>query len=177
MVLKHSEFHWLIIIGKYNLVATLHKIEGKRRRGRQRIRLLDSYHQLTGCEFEQTPGDSEGQGSLECCSPRGHKESDVTSRLDNNYVKSNHFTWQTFPLVKVDYKSVSLVGHHPCGQSGLHSEVAFSWPRQLSTPISTQSPQLSTLLLVRQGLAIRIRHMLCHLSRSVMSNSLWPHGL
>ena len=25
-------------------------------------------------EFEQTLGDSEGQGSLECCSPRGHKE-------------------------------------------------------------------------------------------------------
>ena len=37
MVLKHSEFHWLIIIGKNNLVATLHKIEGKRRRGRQRM--------------------------------------------------------------------------------------------------------------------------------------------
>ena len=50
------------------------------------MRLLDGYHQLIGCEFEQTPGDSEGQGSLECCSPRGHKESDVTSRLDDSYV-------------------------------------------------------------------------------------------
>ena len=29
---------------------------------------------MYGCEFEQTPGDSEGQGSLECCSPWGHKE-------------------------------------------------------------------------------------------------------
>ena len=28
-------------------------------------------HQLNGHEFEQTPGDSEGQGSLACCSPRG----------------------------------------------------------------------------------------------------------
>ena len=27
------------------------------------------HHQLNGHEFEQTPGDSEGQGSLECCSP------------------------------------------------------------------------------------------------------------
>ena len=26
----------------------------------------------------QTPGDSEGQGSLVCCSPWGHKESDTT---------------------------------------------------------------------------------------------------
>ena len=31
------------------------------------------HHQLNGQESEQTPGDSEGQGSRECCSPRGHK--------------------------------------------------------------------------------------------------------
>ena len=32
--------------------------------------------QLNGHEFEQTPGNSEGQGCLECCSLRGHKELD-----------------------------------------------------------------------------------------------------
>ena len=36
------------------------------------------YHQLNGPEFEQTLGDSEGQGSLECWSPWGHEESDRT---------------------------------------------------------------------------------------------------
>ena len=36
------------------------------------------HHRLNGHEFEQTPGDSEGQGSLECCSPWGHKELDMT---------------------------------------------------------------------------------------------------
>ena len=36
------------------------------------------HHQLNEHEFEQTPGDSEGQGSLACCSPWGHKESDMT---------------------------------------------------------------------------------------------------
>ena len=36
------------------------------------------HHQLNGHEFEQAPGDSEGQGSLVCSSPWGHKESDVT---------------------------------------------------------------------------------------------------
>ena len=30
-------------------------------------------------EFEQTPGDCEGQGSLACCSPQGHKESGMTN--------------------------------------------------------------------------------------------------
>ena len=35
------------------------------------------HHQINGHEFEQTPEDSEGQKSLACCSPRGHKESDM----------------------------------------------------------------------------------------------------
>ena len=38
-------------------------------------------HGLTdsmGCEFEQALGVGEGQGSLACCSPRGHEESDAT---------------------------------------------------------------------------------------------------
>ena len=37
------------------------------------------HHQLSGHEFVQTLGDSEGQGSLMCCSPWGHKESDKLS--------------------------------------------------------------------------------------------------
>ena len=42
------------------------------------------HHGLSGHESEQTLGDGEGQGSLACCSPRGHKESDMTERLNNN---------------------------------------------------------------------------------------------
>ena len=34
------------------------------------------HHQLNGREFEQTPGDSGGQGSLACCSSKSHKELD-----------------------------------------------------------------------------------------------------
>ena len=40
--------------------------------------MVGQYHQFNGHEFEQTPGDTEGQGSLACCSPRGHKELDTT---------------------------------------------------------------------------------------------------
>ena len=36
------------------------------------------HHQLNGHDFEQTPGDTEGQGRLACCSPLGRKESDMT---------------------------------------------------------------------------------------------------
>ena len=42
------------------------------------------HHRLNGHEFKQTPGDSEGQGSLVCCSPWGYKESDMTEWLNNN---------------------------------------------------------------------------------------------
>ena len=44
------------------------------------------HHQLSGHEFEQTLGDSEGQGSLVCC-PWGHRDSDMTEQLDNNNSK------------------------------------------------------------------------------------------
>ena len=36
------------------------------------------YHQLNGNGFEQTPRDSEGQGSLVCCGPWVHRELDMT---------------------------------------------------------------------------------------------------
>ena len=36
-------------------------------------------HRLNGPEFEQAPGDGEGQGSLACRSPWDHKESNMTS--------------------------------------------------------------------------------------------------
>ena len=38
-------------------------------------------------EFEQSLGNSEGQGSLVCCSSWGHKELDTTERLNNNSSK------------------------------------------------------------------------------------------
>ena len=42
------------------------------------------HHCFKGHEFEQAPGDGEGQGSLACCKPWGCKESDMTERLNNN---------------------------------------------------------------------------------------------
>ena len=54
----------------------LGKFEDKRR-GQQRMRWLDSITDSKD-KFEPTLGDSEGQGSLVCDSPRGHKELDGT---------------------------------------------------------------------------------------------------
>ena len=47
------------------------KIEGKRKRGLQRMRWLGQHHQLNVLESEQTLGGKEGQESLVCCSPLG----------------------------------------------------------------------------------------------------------
>ena len=41
------------------------------------------HHRFNGHEFEQTLGDSEGQGSLACCSPWGRKSSDTTQQLND----------------------------------------------------------------------------------------------
>ena len=46
--------------------------------------MVTQYHQLNGHEFEQTPGDSEGLGSLASFSSWGCKESDMTERPNNN---------------------------------------------------------------------------------------------
>ena len=60
---------------------TLGKTEGRRRKGRQRMRRLDGITNSNGHEFEQVLGDGDGQWSLVCYIPRGHKESDTTEQL------------------------------------------------------------------------------------------------
>ena len=51
----------------------LGKIEGRRRRGLAEDEMIGWHHRLNGHEFEQALGVSDGQGSLACCSPWGHK--------------------------------------------------------------------------------------------------------
>ena len=58
----------------------LGKIEGRRRRGRQRM--IGWHQQLSGHEFEQAPRVGDGQGSLICCSPWSCKELDTTERVN-----------------------------------------------------------------------------------------------
>ena len=61
----------------------LGKSEGRRRRGRQRMRWLDGItDSINGHEFEQVSAVGDGQRSLVCCSPWGYKESDTTEQLN-----------------------------------------------------------------------------------------------
>ena len=52
--------------------------------------MVGCHHQLSGQEFEQDPGVGDGQGSLTCCSPWGHKELDTTRVTER---KLSQETW------------------------------------------------------------------------------------
>ena len=56
------------------------------------------HHWFKGNEFEQAPGDGDGQGGLACCSPWGHKESDTTELLN----------WLNMPLLTRRFESPFL---------------------------------------------------------------------
>ena len=60
----------------------LGKIEGRRKRGQQRMRWLDGITDIMDMDFGWTPGVGEGQGGLACCSSRGCNESDMTEQLN-----------------------------------------------------------------------------------------------
>ena len=52
------------------------------------------HHRLNGHEFEQSLGDSDGQGGLACCGPWGRKELGMTDRLSSNReTKIPHAMW------------------------------------------------------------------------------------
>jgi len=90
--------------------------------------MVGCQHQLNGHEFEQILGDSEGQGSLVCCSPWGHKESDMTERLKPSTVLRGLSAFSHFLQVTHKYYLFSMrnwvslrvnnlpnVIHLPCG--------------------------------------------------------------
>ena len=81
------------------------------------------HHWLDGHEFEQALGVGDGQGSLECCSPWGHKESDTTEQL--NYVKLSR-----------DPMDCNLPGSpvHEISQARILERVAISFSRESSWP-------------------------------------------
>ena len=61
--------------------------EWRQEKGTIEDEMVGWHHWLNRHEFEQAPGDNEGQGSLSCCSPWGCKELDMTQWLNNNTTK------------------------------------------------------------------------------------------
>ena len=59
------------------------------------------HRRLNGHESEQAPGETEGQGSLACCSPWGHKELDMTEQLNKSFIVS--YLHQHWALTVLNY--------------------------------------------------------------------------
>ena len=77
LMLKLQDFgHLMQKADSFEKTLMLGKIEGRRRRGQQRMRWLEGIINSMDMSLSKL-GDSEGQGSLACCSPWGHKESDT----------------------------------------------------------------------------------------------------
>ena len=55
--------------------------------------MVEWHHRLKGHEFEQAPGDGEGQRSPMCCSPWGHKILDTTEQLNKQKINLEHSFW------------------------------------------------------------------------------------
>ena len=55
----------------------LRKTEGRKKKGATEDEMVGWHHQLNGHEFKQALENGKGEGSLECCSPGGCKESDT----------------------------------------------------------------------------------------------------
>ena len=70
------------------------------------------HYQLDGLEFEQPWGVSDGQGSLACCSPWGHKESDMIE-------------WLNWTEVKKINDSRSIVKQKPSSSQGMYTAIRY----------------------------------------------------
>ena len=64
------------------------------------------HHQLDGPEFEQTPGDSEQQGSLVCCSPWGGKSQTWLSDWTTKLVNLLDFRGKEWKSIVVNYRII-----------------------------------------------------------------------
>ena len=63
---------------------------GQEEKGTAEDEMVEWHHWLNRHEFEQALGVSDGQGSLSCCSPCNHKESDTTERLNWTELSYHH---------------------------------------------------------------------------------------
>ena len=131
------------------------------------------HHQLNGHEFEQTPGDSEGEGGLVCCSPLVAKSQ---TRLSNFT-----FTLYFHALEKEMAAHSSVLAWRIPGlgePGGLPSMgVAQSWTQLKQLSSSSNSIGICRWPTYFQVLGEALSIISSSAAAAVMSNSQRPHGL
>ena len=111
--------------------------------------MVRQHHRLNEHEFEQTPGDSEGQGSLQCCSPWGHKESDTTEQQQNDLMLL--FGCNIIKLIFLEYsiQQHTNTQYFHVYSEHLPKEAIFLAIRSISTNLKTFSSQEVCSLTIR----------------------------
>ena len=88
----------------------LGKIEGRKEKGMTKDEMVGWHHWLNEYEFEQAPGASNGQGSLACCSPWGHRKSATAEQLN----------WTEWLYLTSDTRLNLTTGYYNLLQSTVH---------------------------------------------------------
>ena len=83
----------------------LEMIEGRRNKGTTEDDMVGWHYWIDGHEFDQAQGGGDAQGSLACCGPWGHKESDMTEQLNwteppNNSLKLENLKLFPHPSIR-----------------------------------------------------------------------------
>ena len=90
----------------------------REKKGTTEDEMVGWHHRLNGHEFEQALGNGDGQGGLACCSPWGHKESDMTEQVNNSTFLSEMSTWPQMRQGEQTVSSRCLIIQTSKGSSG-----------------------------------------------------------
>ena len=81
LIFKHEFYSWYLLVKKWLIRKDPDAgKDWRQEKGTTEDDMVGWHHQLDGYESEQAPGVGDGQGSLVCCSPWGHKESATTEQ-------------------------------------------------------------------------------------------------
>ena len=113
------------------------------------------HHRRDGHEFEQAPGDGDGQGGLACCSPWGCQELDTTERLNNNKMHAKSLQ-SCLTLGHAAHQTLSMDSPAKNTGVGCHALLQGIFPNKG----------------LNQGLPL-CRWILYHLSHQVTPRGIW----
>ena len=120
------------------------------KKGMTEDEMVGWHHWLNGHESEQTLGDSEGQGSLVCCSPWGHKELDTSNWAHTHETETTHIdafdcgagedSWES--LGQQGDKAVNHKGNQPQMfiERTDEAEASILWPPDLKNWLTGKDP-------------------------------------
>ena len=93
----------------------------RQEKGTTEDEMIGWHDQLDGHEFEQASGFGVGQGSLACCSPWGHKESDTTEWL--NWTEHDKLIWELLGQTHLKYPPLGKLGEETQTEILLRTEI------------------------------------------------------